>query len=181
MDKVKTYIEMPDDYWTFIEEHLPDYSSRDDVLKSDILARYVFGEEVCDEDLEWLPSDKEEARSMAAELDLSLYNEAVEAYNKKMASYFYRYYTFAKEARTDLSNHIASKKEIDVAKYNYFVVVTERHCGETFTDKLVALSSKGFMTEEYDTQWFSYDEMALADVCNILDSLISGEWNSDIN
>jgi len=32
-------------YWAFIEQYLPDYSSRDDVLHSDILTRYLDGEE----------------------------------------------------------------------------------------------------------------------------------------
>jgi hypothetical protein len=41
-------------YWPFIEQYLPDYSSRDDVLHSDILTRYLDGEEVSEEDLPWI-------------------------------------------------------------------------------------------------------------------------------
>lgn len=37
---------MPYPYWSFIETYLPDYSRRDDVLMSDILARFLDNEEI---------------------------------------------------------------------------------------------------------------------------------------
>ena len=43
--------------WKFIEDYLPNYSSRDDVLCDDILYRYIDGDEVCQDDIEWIMSD----------------------------------------------------------------------------------------------------------------------------
>lgn len=83
MKEAKIYNELPNNYWRFIEKHLPKYSSNDDVLRSDILSRFIFDEEVCDEDYDWLPETKEEAQMMLEEIDLELYNEAVKAFNEK--------------------------------------------------------------------------------------------------
>lgn len=78
--KVRTYQELPNHYWDIIiSNYLPGYTYRDEVLESDILGRYVENEEVCVEDLEWLPESKEEARIQLERLDLILYNEAVDA------------------------------------------------------------------------------------------------------
>lgn len=87
MEKAKTFQELPKDYWDVVGKYLPDYQRRDDVLLSDILTRYVEGEEVIEEDLEWLPDDKEEARKQLEELDLSLYNEAVEEWERKYRAF----------------------------------------------------------------------------------------------
>ena len=38
------------DEWKFIEENLPNYHRRDDVLHNDIVSRYVNGEDLDDED-----------------------------------------------------------------------------------------------------------------------------------
>lgn len=81
MKEIKTYQELPNNYWNFIEKYLPNYTRRNDVLESDILTRYVENEEVDEDDLEWLPENKEEARKQLEELDVELYNESVEARN----------------------------------------------------------------------------------------------------
>jgi len=69
-------------YWSFIEKHLPDYSSRDDVLHSDILTRYLDGEEVCESDLEWISQLGTRADVVAELIDIDshLLEEALEAY-----------------------------------------------------------------------------------------------------
>lgn len=81
MIEVTGYNELPEDYWDFIEKHLPYYSQDDDVLKTDILYRYITDEEVWDEDYEWLPKTKEEAQVWLEELEIELYNKAVKAFN----------------------------------------------------------------------------------------------------
>ena len=43
--------------WQFIEEYLPDYYHRDDVLHSDIYSRYIDNEEVDESDLQWIYQD----------------------------------------------------------------------------------------------------------------------------
>lgn len=83
MKEAKIYNELPNNYWRFIEKHLPKYSSNNDVLRSDILSRFIFDEEVQEEDYDWLPETKEEAQMMLEEIDLELYNEAVRAFNEK--------------------------------------------------------------------------------------------------
>lgn len=44
-------------FWRFIEEFLPNYYSRDDVLRDDILYRYVNGDDVCNEDMQWIRAE----------------------------------------------------------------------------------------------------------------------------
>lgn len=83
MKEAKIYNELPNNYWRFIEKHLPKYSSNNDVLRSDILSRFIFDEEVQEEDYDWLPETKEEAQMMLEEIGLELYNEAVRAFNEK--------------------------------------------------------------------------------------------------
>ena len=43
--------------WQFIEEYLPDYYHRDDVLHQDIYTRYIENEEVDENDLQWIYQD----------------------------------------------------------------------------------------------------------------------------
>ena len=42
------------DYWAFIEQYYPKYSSSDSILLSDILTRKLDGEEICDQDEEYI-------------------------------------------------------------------------------------------------------------------------------
>lgn len=42
------------DLWSFIGDYLPNYYSRDDVLRSDILFRYINNEDVSESDAEWI-------------------------------------------------------------------------------------------------------------------------------
>jgi hypothetical protein len=69
-------------YWAFIEQYLPDYSSRDDVLHSDILTRYLDGEEVCEEDLPWIAElgTREDVVAELIDIDSDLLQRALEAY-----------------------------------------------------------------------------------------------------
>lgn len=73
-EKATNFNDLPYDYWDFVCDHLPDYYKRDDVLESNTLIKYIFGEEVEPEDLKWLPEDKEAANAMMKNLDLDLYN-----------------------------------------------------------------------------------------------------------
>jgi hypothetical protein len=71
---------LPDDYWDIIEKYLPDYSSSDEVLKSDILTRYIDDEEVSLEDLKWINEDiktKSKAKAMLFKIDKKLYFDAL--------------------------------------------------------------------------------------------------------
>ena len=71
-------------FWAFIAEWLPDYSSRDDVLESDILARYLDDEEVCEEDLKWInqcyDGDKRLVAEHLIDLETKFAEEALSAY-----------------------------------------------------------------------------------------------------
>ena len=67
--------------WQFIEEFLPDYYHRDDVLRSDILCRYIDNEEVDECDLQWIyhefGSDKRKVQDALKHLDMELAYEAL--------------------------------------------------------------------------------------------------------
>ena len=43
--------------WRFIENYLPNYSSRDKILRNDILFRYLDDDDVCDEDMQWIQAE----------------------------------------------------------------------------------------------------------------------------
>lgn len=77
----KTYRINEYDDWNFIEENLPNYDSRDDVLYNDIVTRYVNGEEIDDDDMEMMQeafSSIEEAEKWLAKDDKRLFLEAVD-------------------------------------------------------------------------------------------------------
>ena len=69
-------------YWPFIEKYLPDYYSREDVLHSDILTRYLDGEEVLEQDLPWITElgTREDVVAELIDIDSCLLQEALEAY-----------------------------------------------------------------------------------------------------
>lgn len=75
-------------FWEFIAEWLPEYSSRNDVLESDILARYVCDEEVWEADLEWInqyyEGDKQLVEKQLIELEAKFAKEALTAYHEEM-------------------------------------------------------------------------------------------------
>jgi hypothetical protein len=63
-------------YWSFIEAYYPNYYSCDSVLLSDILTKKLDGEEICEEDEEYI---KEwDVRKELFELDKDLLCEAFE-------------------------------------------------------------------------------------------------------
>ena len=66
------------DYWPFIEAYYPNYDSCDQILLSDILARKINGEEICEEDEEYIKDW--DIRKELFELDKSLLCEALENY-----------------------------------------------------------------------------------------------------
>jgi hypothetical protein len=67
--------------WQFIEEYLPDYYHDDDVLRSDILCRYLANEDVDESDLQWIyqefGSDKTKVQDALERLDMELAHEAL--------------------------------------------------------------------------------------------------------
>lgn len=73
--------------WRFIEEHLPHYYSRDDVLLSDILFRYIDGEVTSKEDSQMIEkdfhADKQKVLIMLTELEKKLMVEAMENFRAK--------------------------------------------------------------------------------------------------
>lgn len=71
-------------FWRFIEKYLPNYSSRDDVLRDDILFRFITNDEVCEEDLAWIAndfnSDKKLVKEELVRLETKFAEEALGAY-----------------------------------------------------------------------------------------------------
>lgn len=75
------------DRWRFIEENLPNYSSRHDVFVSNTLTKYVDEpEDIDDEDkkwiISWLGDDIEAVKKEIGRIDSELFEEAMAAYRE---------------------------------------------------------------------------------------------------
>lgn len=72
------------DFWGFIAEYLPNYYSRNDVLRSDILRRFLDDEELWESDLANIQrefgSDKEKVVQELIALESTFAKEALENY-----------------------------------------------------------------------------------------------------
>jgi len=72
--------------WNFIEEYLPNYYSRDDVLRSDILFRYIDSDDVCITDKEWILSEfgdnRDAIKQECLRLDKQFLSEALDNFYK---------------------------------------------------------------------------------------------------
>lgn len=75
-------------FWRFIEEFLPNYYSRDDVLLDDILYRYVNGDDVCNEDMQWIRAEYNGDMRLVKEdlvrLEKGFIEESLNAYYEKI-------------------------------------------------------------------------------------------------
>lgn len=71
-------MEMTNEFWNFIEENLPDYYHRDDVLRHSNLQLLIDGQESCITDL-----TLEEAKAELDVLSLKLYKESINAFTQK--------------------------------------------------------------------------------------------------
>jgi len=73
--------------WEFVMRYLPNYEHRDDVLCSDILVRYYYGEDVDDDDLEWIHDEYHDDKELVLEelvrLETSFVQEALMAYHRE--------------------------------------------------------------------------------------------------
>lgn len=71
------------EHWSFIERYLPDYYSNENVLVSDILFRYLTGEEVSSSDQMWIQTEFNDRVEILAELikiDTTLFSKLLTAY-----------------------------------------------------------------------------------------------------
>lgn len=70
--------------WQFIEEYLPNYSSRDDVLLDDILTRFIEDDDVHEDDMVWIEAefgcDKNLMKEELAQLETRFAQEALSVY-----------------------------------------------------------------------------------------------------
>ena len=82
-DMEKTYNIGDYDTWRFIEENLPNYHQRDDVLYNDLVSRYVNGEDMDENDFEMINNHfggKVDVAEKWLDADIKrLFLEAVEA------------------------------------------------------------------------------------------------------
>lgn len=75
--------------WQFIEEYLPNYCSRDDVLESDILFRYVEGDEVETQDKEWIIAEfgdnKDAIKEECLRFEKKILSEAIDNFYEQFS------------------------------------------------------------------------------------------------
>lgn len=73
-----------DGFWQFVMDYLPNYSTRDDVLRDDILLRCLEGDEVAEDDRRWIKeefdNDEQRIREELIRLETQFANEALRAY-----------------------------------------------------------------------------------------------------
>ena len=71
-------------FWRFIEEFLPEYYTRNDVLQDNILLRYIEGDDLSEMDLEWMKenfgNDKRSVIDKIVEMETQFCNEALKFY-----------------------------------------------------------------------------------------------------
>ncbi|MBP5703619.1 MAG: hypothetical protein J6X12_02835 [Paludibacteraceae bacterium] len=77
-------------FWQFIEDYLPNYSSRDDVLWDDILSRFLEDDEVCESDMriieEVFNGDKKQIKEELALLETKFAQEALMEYYQNIST-----------------------------------------------------------------------------------------------
>lgn len=74
---------MYSNFWHFIESYFPNYYTRDDVLLSDMLFRYVTNDSMSFEDMLYIEenySTYNDAQNACKELDIKLATEALNNY-----------------------------------------------------------------------------------------------------
>lgn len=86
-------------------------------------------------------------------------------------SYFSRHYELEKEVLAKICN-ILGEHEEDLTDWNYTVLVQEHISGEQFTARLESVSGSSFTS---DGQTYRLSDMNLADLCVVLDHLLSGK------
>lgn len=92
------------------------------------------------------------------------------------ANYSTRHYDFKKEVETKIIEVLGNEVK-DFTDKNYEVLVQESKGGQQFPATLVSISANGFIVDdEGDENEYELMDMNLADLCIILDNLISGEW-----
>lgn len=77
-------------FWQFIEDYLPNYSSRDDVLWDDILSRFLEDDEVCESDMriieEVFNGNKKQIKEELALLETKFAQEALMEYYQNIST-----------------------------------------------------------------------------------------------
>lgn len=70
--------------WSFISEYLPNYYSREDVLNSGVLFRFLEGDEISENDLEWIKEEYggnvQRIRQECQRLDTLFFTESLQAF-----------------------------------------------------------------------------------------------------
>lgn len=84
MSSIKQTVDSYYNAWRFIENYLPNYSKRDDVLEDDILLRFIEGDDLSKDDMKWIDSefhgDKKMISDELVRLETGFMEEALRVY-----------------------------------------------------------------------------------------------------
>lgn len=84
MNNTKNTNNYTNGFWRFIEEYMPNYYLRDDVLRDDILLRFVENEDIYEKDLDWIADEFDSNKKLIVEeiirLETKFAEEALRAY-----------------------------------------------------------------------------------------------------
>ncbi|MBR6848475.1 MAG: hypothetical protein IKM74_10150 [Bacteroidales bacterium] len=76
--------------WSFIGEYLPNYYSRNDVLRSGVLFRFLEGDEIAESDRKWIDEefggDLMRVKQECLRLDKQFFVESLQAFYDQMPS-----------------------------------------------------------------------------------------------
>ena len=87
-----------------------------------------------------------------------------------------KYFEKCRDLKLEMVAKISSvlgDKKVSLDEEEFNVIVTERHCGESWSAKISSIDSYGFIA---DGEEYTLSEMSMMDLACILDYLISGEW-----
>ena len=71
---------LPPKYWETVKKYYPDYNTSKDILKHDILTRFINGYELSKKELKLIKAFKNNAKKHLNDLEIKIYTKAIAHY-----------------------------------------------------------------------------------------------------